>query len=75
MESTEPMIFNEMLERKQWKHIKRDPKGTASYNDLPEDKLKLMLHGTIVDSDIKGCDRILAMMLKDDRVKDRKVNL
>jgi hypothetical protein len=79
LEESEPTFFDDLLSRKKWRNVQKDPYRTlkdenndksaywAHLNDLPKSRVDLLISDSILESDRKSCDRILNRIYEDSK--------
>jgi hypothetical protein len=87
LESIDPNLFEELLLKKQWQIVQRDPSKTVKdqdvdmssywpgFNALPESSVKLLVNKSILAADKKGCDYILNRIFTDKQHQDSKITI
>jgi hypothetical protein len=79
LEESEPTLFDDLLSRKKWRNVQKDPYRTLKdekddklaywthLNNLPKSRVDLLISDNILESDRKSCDRILNRIYEDSK--------
>ena len=86
LESQDPLLVEELLNKKKWSQVHRDPSrqmklkdlNSNSYfdvNSLPKNQRDLVVNKKMIADDKKTCDRILNGLLSEKKDEEIKKNL